>query len=155
MPAGCFFTCKNQKCEGFDKKMTMIGPWPLGKIEEILEKEDTDDEARLNQLKEEGREFFCIAFPNDENLPMYGWRVQKWCSRCNCMWDYDITMENEDQEFVEAYEKADLPTKCPKCEKQLKDYRKALDAGMECPLCAEEMGQERWFANENPVIKER
>lgn len=160
MPAGCDFTCKNEECEQCDSGIVITAPWPLGKIELIINapnvKEKEEFREGLIKMKNDGAKFACITYPNVAYLDTFGYRVQLWCPSCPCIWNYDVMLTEECTTFEEAYAKAkeegDIPFVCPKCEEDLMEYDDVLEEGIPCPFCKDELQQNRWMAKE--VCKE-
>jgi len=155
MPAGCDFVCKNEECQHYDTGFTMTAPWPMGKIDNVISqfrvKEMPEFQEQLKKLKENGREYVCIAFPNDEELEIEGYRITLWSLGAKCLWNYHIVLEDGQtlEDAILSYkERGELPEKCPQTKSDILDYTNAIKNGINCPYCNEELFQQRWYSQE-------
>jgi hypothetical protein len=152
MPAGCDFVCKNEDCDYFDTGFTITGPWPMGDIDEIIETDRVKAipqlQAQMKHMKESGREYACITFPNDDNIEAICYRVQLWSVEGNCIWDYDVFVEGEDN-LEETIKKSGLPDKCPNTGSEMISFKQTTKDGIDCPSCSKKLNQKRWFTNED------
>ena len=156
MPAGCDFTCMNEDCEQHKSGLVMTAPWPMGKIELVLNAPNVKKKEKfrdgLIKLKDEGVNYACITYPNIAHLDTIAYRLQLWCNVCPCIWNYDIVLTEDCPTFEEALEKAqkdgNVPEKCPSCESKLKHYDDVLEDGIICPFYKEDLQQNRWMAKE-------
>lgn len=160
MPAGCDFVCENEKCTEHRKGVVIINKWPLGDIEKVVEaravKKNEAFRRELIALKGTGRTYACITYPNVDNIPISGYRVQKWCQGCFCIWGWDIMLGEEvadtkeaSEKFLVALAKETIPLQCPKCSGvDLFDFQKVVEVGIVCPHCKEKMKTYTWFSNE-------
>jgi len=156
MPAGCDFTCKNEECEQYDSGLVLTSPWPMGKIELVINASNVKDKEEfrdgLVELKNNGQKYACITYPNVSYIDTIAYQVQLWCKSCLCIWKYDIVLTEDCPDFETAYAKAkengDVPDTCPKCSGELEDYESVLEDGIACPFCKEDMQQNRWMAKE-------
>jgi len=159
MPAGSDFVCENEKCKEYRKGIVILNVWPLGDISKIIESKNVkikeDFHKGLIGLREQGRTHACINYPNVDKVPVSGYRVQNWCQNCFCIWGWDI-MLGEDiadpklaaEKFPEALAKEPIPSKCPKCQDDLRDFQKIINDGITCLHCKEQMKTYTWFSNE-------
>lgn len=156
--------CQNEKCEQYRAGFTINGIWPLGNIDDVLKQEMVQINKGycegLEKLKAEGREYSCIRFPNDEDVPYAGYRVQKWCPSCCriCSYDAMITEENPEGDAEEVVAEAGITSQCPECKGFLMDFDDVVADGIDCPFCHEKMEQNRWFSNvrsEDPSVNQR
>ena len=151
MPAGCEFICKNKSCKCFDQGFTMTEPWPMGRIELVLNapnvKRDSDFRQGLIKLKNQGHKFACITYPNVARIDTDAYRVHLWSPEANCIWQFDIeTVDTEDDE--NTIDQSDIPEKCPKTGGELLDFQQVTKDTISCPHCGIPLQQDRWFTNE-------
>ena len=151
MPAGCDFVCNNEECSNYESGFTMTSPWPMGSIYCVLEsssvKRKDDLKDHLIQLKQDGRKYACIPFPNLDNIEHIATRVQLWSPDANCLWEYDVM--NPELDIQEAIKLAqDIPDKCPKTGGELLEFTKIIGSEVKCPMCGQKLSTNRWFANE-------
>ena len=141
--SGCDFICENEECEHAAKGIVVIGPWPLGEIEYILEhaniKHNKDYQNQLNELLKEDRKYSCIPMPNNTDIAVIGYRLQKWCQNCPCLWTYDLLLEDPNETLEETIamgvEQGLVKEKCPKCENHLIEHKKGKVRRFWCPYC--------------------
>lgn len=149
MPAGCDFKCKNKNCDYFDTGFSFTGPWPMGRIDEIIKSEQVQKipelVGKLKQLKEIGRDHICITFPNVDNIETTYYRVQLWNQQEKCLWQYDIL---KDIDLENSLSNANLPKECPKTGEEMISYQTAIRDGIDCPSCGVKLTQNRWFTQE-------
>lgn len=152
MPAGCEFTCKNEECKHNNTGFIILGPWPLGRIELVLDdpkvKENKEFYAELIKLKKEGRKYVCINYPNNANIPIEGYRIQKWCSFCKFIWNSDAMLKDGITSAEEAIKVANITSRCKKCNGFLMDFDDVLENSIKCPHCEKTLQQSRWFSKE-------
>ena len=119
MPAGCNFMCVNEKCDHYRAGFTINGIWPIGNIEDVIKQDKVYNNKTFKEgiikLKKSGREFTCICFPNDEDVPYIGYRVQKWCQNCKCIHSYDAMIDEDTMDSDEVIKKANVQSTCSKC----------------------------------------
>jgi len=153
MPAGCEFTCINVDCKHKGTGFVVVGPWPLGRIELVIEdpkvKENVEFRKSLIKLKKEGRKYVCINYPNNTDIPIEGYRIQKWCKNCNDFWNSDAMFDKGATTLEEAIETSDIAINCTQCQGILMDFDDILKDGIKCPHCGESLQQNRWFSKEN------
>ena len=159
MPAGSDFVCENDKCKEHRKGIVILNIWPLGDISKVIDAKNVQEKEEfckgLMALRDQGRKHACINFPNTDKIPVSGYRVQNWCQNCFCIWGWDI-MFGEDivdpkqasDRFPGALAKEPIPSLCPKCNGELKDFKKILEDGIICLHCKEKMKTYAWFSNE-------
>jgi len=151
MPAGCDFICKNKKCEHFDTGFVFTAPWPMGDIDEIVNSPEIANTKELREeilkLKDSGREFACITFPNTSEIETECYRVNLWSPGANCLWQYEVQLDGNS--VSSAIKEADLPKECPRSGSKMINYREALNDGINCPHCKKELKQFRWFTKED------
>ena len=152
MPAGCDFICDNEDCKQYKTGFSMTAPWPLGEIDLVIKARNVQKDQEFAQgliaLKEEGRSHVCINYPNVEHIPTAGYRVHRWCSKCKCLWLYDVMLADENEDFEKALERSDIPNECAKCGEKLLDFEGVIEEKISCPHCDEELKSSRWFSNE-------
>jgi len=155
MPAGCDFICKNEECEHNGKGIVIIAPWPLGDINKIIDAPNVSKHEQLRnellKLKIEGRKYACINYPNIDEIGTEGYRVHKWCSKCNRLWTYDAMVQDENETIEDTLGKADIPEKCLICDAVLQDFNSLVSedgVGINCPHCKKPMVMSTWFSNE-------
>ena len=152
MPAGCDFICENTECPHSKGGFVMTGQWPMGKISLVINlpqvKKLKSFRDELVKMRDKGRKYACINYPNINEISTEAYRIQKWCKRCSCLWSYDVILDEDAKTFEEALPKADIPEKCPSCDKPLLDFEDVLEEGISCPHCEKVMEQNRWFSNE-------
>ena len=158
MPAGCDFVCENEKCKECNKGVVIINKWPLGDIDKVIEaaavKKNKEFQDHLISLKGD-RKYACITYPNVDKVPIAGYRIQKWCQSCFCIWSWDVILEKEfvdskeaSEKFQEAAAKENIVSQCPKCNNDIKDFDAVAKDGIICPHCSGTMKTYRWFSNE-------
>ena len=152
MPAGCDFICKNKSCEHYNAGFTITDPWPMGRIELVLNasnvKKDAAFRKGLINLKNQGRKYACITYPNVDSIEKVAYRVHKWSEDARCIWQYDAVIENPEDTMHTTINDAELPTTCPTTGCELWDFYTVTDKGVNCPHCGITMHQDRWFTNE-------
>ena len=164
MPAGCEFICDNKNCAQYKSGIVIAGPWPLGKIEEIigilskniitLKGSRKDYYNKLLEYKKEGVKFASIILPNSLEIPIAGYRLSFWSEKARCVYQMDIETNGKpltealmDQEF--------LGGSCPNlgCTRRIDNcelipFEKTVTNGVNCPFCGIKMKQDRWFSND-------
>lgn len=151
MPAGCEFICKNSSCQEFNKGFVITGPWPIARIEMIItsnsckQKDKFRDE--LIELKNQGRKYACIIYPNYGEITAIGWRINMWSTEAKCIWNYDILFSEE--KGLEQLIEEQVPKTCPKTGKTLLSFNEIVSEGIMCPSCNIKLMQNRWFTNED------
>jgi len=152
MAAGCEFICKNEDCPNYETGFTLTGPWPMGQIGLIIRASNlklmSEFREQFERMKEEGKRYACITLPNIDEIPVEGYRIQKWCDARSCVWNYDIMVQKEGETIEETLQNAELPESCHKCGGFLLDFERAIEEGINCPACREPLFQSRWFSNE-------
>lgn len=151
MPAGCDFVCKNEDCECFDTGFTITAPWPMGGIDEILASKKVTEIPELKEniqnLKNSGREYMCITFPNKDDISTKCYRVNLWDEGNKRILQFDV-IKGEGQEMIEALGNANLPKTDPQTGTKLKTFVESIADGIDCPYCKKSMNQDKWFAKE-------
>jgi len=152
MPAGCEYICKNESCEHYDKGFNMASPWPMGNIALVMNapnvKKNIEFRKGLIKLKNAGRKYACITYPNVADIKTEAYRVHLWSSSANCLWQYDVPAK-EDIPLDELIEKASLPKVCEKTGGELWTFDQTTKQNIRCPHCNQYMQQSRWFSNED------
>ena len=139
MPAGCDFICRNEECEHIGKGIVVLGPWAIGNIGLIInsKKVENMEEFRegLIKLKDDGRKYACINYPLPDlsDIPVEGYRVQRWCDACKFIWQYDVVLDEDHKTFDEAMKIADVPDKCVKCDGEVQDFEALIESGNGLP----------------------
>jgi len=153
MPAGCEFVCVNEECEHKGKGFVVVGPWPIGRIELVIEdqkvKENVEFRKGLIKRKKEGYKHVCINYPNSSDIPIEGYRIQKWCKSCNSLCSFDAMLDEGVTTLEAAIESSGITANCGKCQGILMDFNEVLENGIECPHCNKLLQQHRWFSKEN------
>lgn len=148
--AGCEFVCKNEDCKAKDTGFTITGPWPLGRIELVIEnyqvKKMTDFRNQLLAQKKDGKRYVCIPYPNNTDIPIEGYRVQKWCNACKCVWSFDVMLSETAKDFESAKKEANISDSCSKCGGETDEFSKTQQEGLDCPCCNTKLKQYRWFS---------
>ena len=152
MPSGCEFICKNAECHHVDKGFVITAPWPLGRIELIINlprvKKKEEFRNGLILLKNQGRTHACITFPNDNDIPYEGYRVSYWSPEDKRVWQYDVMVKDLGDVSEAIKNDPDIPKKCPNTGGKLLSFVEAVKEGVNCPSCGVKMIQSRWFTNE-------
>jgi len=150
MPAGCEFICKNDKCEQYMKGFSITSPWPMGRIELIINskrvKENKEFRDFLITLKDNGEKLARIQLPDIDDIPVCAYKVSFWSDEAKCIYNYLVETQNLD-DFDEKFKNANIPEKCPKTGGELKSFDTVIKDGINCPFCKEKMEQNRWFSN--------
>lgn len=160
MPAGCEFSCENEKCKCYKTGFTIKGIWPLGNIGLIINstmvKINKTFRSKLIKLKDEGRKHACISLPNVDKIPIEGYRFSLWCENCHCLWEKDVFFTEEERSKWEDKnivpedwsQNVSLSYECPQCKGHLKSFDTVINEGITCPECKQPLTQNRWFCNE-------
>lgn len=155
MASGCEFMCENKDCKQYKNGIVVTAPWPLGDIDRIISCsnifKNKEFQDGLRKLRDQGRKYACLIFPNIDEIPTAGFRVHMWCDKCPCLWSYDAMLSIETVNMEDAIQKAKIPENCPTCESKLKTVNELLDekdGGIICPSCKVKMKSHPWFSNE-------
>ena len=152
MPAGCEFICKNKDCQHFNCGFSMVDAWPITRIELIIEqnqvKKDEPFRKKIIDMKNNGRKYFKIQYPNDNHVPKLGYSLNKWCSKCLIVWDFEALGEKDEDTLENCLKKSNIIENCSKCETKLIEFIDVIKEGIKCPICQKTMEQSRWFTNE-------
>jgi hypothetical protein len=149
--AGCDFKCKNEKCGCYKKSITLHGPWPLGKIDDILDVTEDEMAAQgLLKMKLNGFEMAKINYPDPSGIKAVAYAHERFCSTCKRIQMFDrkfeiIDSENDENSIIEK-EELIIPDNCD-CGTEYVDIEKAIENGINCPFCDEELEDNRWFVN--------
>jgi hypothetical protein len=151
--AGADFICKNADCKYCNTDFVMTSIWPLGDIDLVMKAAKGNEEyiRGMMNLKKEGRKYTCIKMPNHEDIPIVGYRIQKWCDFCRALRLFDAIKTSTKQSFEETIKEANIPDFCFTCNKRLKTFSEVTDSkgvGINCPSCNTKLTVIRWFANE-------
>ena len=163
MPSGCEFKCDNKECSNYNSGFTVLAPWSIGDIDKIINakavKKNQPFQAELIKLKESGKQYSCINYPNVDKIDKVGYRVQKWCDKCLVIWNFDAMIQNPEETAEETVEKANITNSCSKCNETLKQLTQMVEDGVPCPSCKQKLTHQVWFSNEtteeytrNPLI---
>lgn len=164
------FVCKNDACQYKDHGFVILSPWPLGKIEDIINSSRVqripDFKKVLEERKDKGVKYSCIQYPNSDNIRVVGYRVHLWCNKCLKLSEFDVLISEEDAQRItdnkcpandddivkNAIERANLPSNCPVCNEKFKTYLEMIDmkyGPVFCPSCKTAIPIPKvWFANE-------
>lgn len=152
MPAGCEFICNNESCEHVRKGFSITAPWPLGRIELLINAPNIKNKKlfrdNLINLKNDGRKHACIIYPNEANVKTEGFRVSYWSPEAKCVWQYDVLVINREDLEEAIRNDSNIPDSCPKTGCKLLSFNEITEEGIPCPHCGEKMLQSRWFTNE-------
>ncbi len=153
MPSACEFKCDNKECKHYQSGFTMLAPWPIGEIDRVIEADNVKldkkfQEELRNIKKAEGRKYACINYPNKNDIPKLGYRVQKWCDKCLMIWNYDAMIVNNEETVEETVSNAHIPETCIQCNGQLKTFVQVVEDGVDCPHCQKRLIPQVWFSNE-------
>lgn len=148
MPAGCEFICKNKDCVAFDTGFSISAPWPMAKIKIIINSSALKDKEKfkdkLIELKNSGREYALIQYPNIDKIQPEKYRIQMWSDEAKCIFDFQV--EQNDIIDNNIYEKYNI---CPLTNTKMRTFNEVCIDGIKCPHCKEKLTQSRWFTNEN------
>jgi len=151
MPAGCEFICKNKSCECHGQGFNITGAWPMGRIELVLNapnvKKDENFRNGLIQLKNDGRKYACITYPNVSRIPIVAYRLNMWSKKANCIYQHDVIL-NDNESLDDAIKRSDIPTICPTTQCNLLTFEEVLEHGIFCKKCGIPLQQDRWFTKE-------
>jgi len=152
MPSGFEFVCENKDCKYYKTGFVITRPWPLGDINLVIESDKVSKiegfKEELIKLRDQGKEYACINYPNTNNIPEIGYRIQKWCNKCSCIWTCEIVKEKEDETVAEGVERMGDITECSTCKGELMDFEVIKEDGIPCPFCKVKMKEKSWFINE-------
>ena len=149
MPNGCDFVCGNKDCECYDKRISLHGTWPIGRIKSVMDssvyKEDQEAQKSFRSKIAAGTEYACIPIPNKDGIKVKGRRIQLYCKGCKSIQNQDILAKTygKDKALEKlASEEIASPSPCPKCkgERASCETEKVL-----CPKCGQEMKRMGWF----------
>ena len=143
---GCNFICKNEECSCANTAFTLTGPWPLGNIDTIIEKyEEGDFKDHVKQRKALGYEYIKINYPNEYEIPIIGYSIEKFCPTCKRIQTFDVK-DTADE----------TPEICDVCNYEYVTFQEACDDenGLKCPFCDEKLFQNRWYVNEKEADDE-
>jgi len=155
--SGADFTCKNNGCACCGTGFAVTSIWPLGDIDLVIDAAKGDEEyvKGMTNLKKEGRKYACIKMPNQANVPVEGYRIQKWCDKCKAVRLFDVIKTFPEMTMEEAISEADymgdIHGTCFVCNSILKTFIEITDIngnGINCPSCKKKLTMTRWFANE-------
>ncbi len=154
MSSGCEFVCKNSECKNFNTGITITAPWPMGDIDKVMEssrvKENKEALETYKKLKEQGRKHACIALPDNDDIPVLAYRINKWCDKCPSIQTFDA-MVKENHTIEEIIEEANIPSNCPACNTKMKTLSELLDqetGGINCPSCNVKLKTHTWLSNQ-------
>jgi hypothetical protein len=150
MPAGCDFICKNEDCKYTNSGFVILAPWPLAKIEIVINSSSVNRlpelKEKLIQQKNNGTKFACIQFPNYDLVSASAYRLSFWSEEGKCIWQYDVELNGKT--IDEIMSGNDIPKKCEKTNCDIIGFNEILKSGINCPHCGKKMQQNRWYANE-------
>lgn len=151
--SGIEFVCKTDGCICCNTGFTMASTWPLGDIDNVIaaNKGNEDYIEGMTRLKAEGRNYACIKMPNKENIPIVGYRIQKWCDKCKAPRLFDAIMSSPEQSMEDTIKEANISEFCFKCGEKLMVFSELADENggkIECPSCSNKLTVRRWFVNE-------
>jgi hypothetical protein len=150
MPAGCEFVCKNIKCENYNSGFIVTSPWPMGKIELVINSKKVKDNKEFRDYiikqKDNGEKHFPIQLPNTDEIPITAYKISLWSDEAKCIYNYKVVINNIDN-LKDEIKLANLPEKCEKTGCQLRDFDSITNDGINCPECKEKLQQNRWFTN--------
>ncbi len=150
--AGADLTCENILCTCHDKGFTVTSVWPLGDINLVIGAVKDNEEyiKGMNRLKNEGRKYACIKMPNQANIPVVGYRIQKWCDQCKIIRQFDAMKTSSEELIEDTLKGANIPDTCSTCNEKLWNFSEMIDEtlGINCPFCNVKLAIGRWFVNE-------
>jgi len=133
MPSGFEFVCENKDCKYYKTGFVITRPWPLGDINLVIESDKVSKiegfKEELIKLRDQGKEYACINYPNTNNIP-------------------EIGKEKEDETVAEGVERMGDITECSTCKGELMDFEVIKEDGIPCPFCKVKMKEKSWFINE-------
>jgi hypothetical protein len=151
MPAGCEFICQNRSCTCFNQGFNITAPWPMGHIELVLNapniKENVSFRNGLIRLKNEGRKFACITYPNVANIEKVAYRINMWSKNISKLFQFDIEIQ-PDKTLEELIAESEIPSVCTESGGDLLTFDQVCKEGILCPHCEFQLKQDRWFTNE-------
>jgi len=153
MPAGCEFICQNHSCKCFNNGFNLVSPWPMGKIGLVLNAPNVRKNPKFREglirLKNEGRPYACITYPNLARIKIEAYRIEMWSKDAKCRYQFDLVVK--DNKTVEDLinESNTIPSTCPKTNGKLYTFEEATKIGINCPHCDFPLRQDRWFTNED------
>jgi transcription initiation factor IIE alpha subunit len=132
--AGCNFICDNNDCKCYNTGFVLTGIWPLGNVDEIIEKTTNEEILDLaKKRKEAGFERIKITYPDPDGITIVSYAIEKFCKKCKRIEVFEV---KNDQDTT--------PETCHICGEKYIDFNKATEDGLECPVCGEELKQNRW-----------
>ena len=144
VPSGCEFNCKNEKCSCFKTGFVMTSPWGMAKIDDVINStEDKEHKDFLEKVKVSGRTLACLVYPNVKKIETEAYRVQMWSPEAKCIWEYHVSSKNPENKKTWD---GQIPEKCPTTGCDLLSFQEVIEAGIKCPICNEDLSQNRWFA---------
>jgi len=152
MASGCEFTCDNKDCKCYKSGFIMLAPWPIGEIDKVIVskrvKENKAFQEELRKMKEDGKQYSCINYPNVDEIPTLGYKVQKWCDKCLVIWNFEAMVGKPEETPEETVENAKIIDTCSKCNEKLRSFPQVVEEGIDCPHCNQKLIQQVWFSNE-------
>ena len=154
MPAGCDFVCENEKCEYCKMKIQINGPWPIAKINTVINSQKikgTSHEEELKKRQSEGIKYACVAFPHMDKFNYNGVKLEKFCPKClkkfseYVVFFAPVSPKKLDRVFRKRVRESKFIKMCPDCGTRLLDLQRAMKEGIICPKCKVETKQNRWF----------
>lgn len=101
----------------------------------------------LVNLKNSGRDFACINYPNAKRLKTEAYRVNMWSPKAKRLYQFDI-LARDGMGLDELISISDIPRKCTKTNCDLLNFSEIIENGIMCPHCGKELNKEMWFSNE-------
>jgi hypothetical protein len=149
MPNGCDLLCQNADCECYDKRISLHGAWPIGKIGDVMKasvyKDNQEAQEAFQRRVAAGIEYACISIPNSDGIKPKGKRIQLYCKGCKEIQSQDMLAKayGKGKELNRVVDKEVVsPSPCSKCggERASCETEK-----VPCPKCGRDMKRIGWF----------
>jgi len=153
MSYGCDFVCENRQCKNTGCKIPIHGAWEIALIDAVAGSGKYRDnhgwQKALAEKKANGMKHALVPYPNTDDIPVVGYRVQFFCPVCLVLWDEDYLRESyPSKEAMLADIKAQGDSyKCRKCGHPALSAKKAKNEGIDCPGCHKPLNPIPWMVS--------
>ena len=150
MPTGIDFICSNNICPGYQKKISVHGPFPLANIADVLNipsiSSDELASSGLFSKMKDGVKYALLPLPSE--IKPVGIRLQYYLPAMKMILDRDLIWGQDDKiinSILNEEDDSDLFTK--QIGTLAKSSRRLFADGCSCPMCFEKMDKFTWFTN--------
>ena len=150
MPNGIDFICQNDKCPGYQKKISVHGPFPIANITDVLNipsvASDPSAFSSLVSKIRDGIKYALLPLPSE--IKPIGIRLQYYFPVTKMVLDRDLIWGQDDRiikSLLDGEDDSDAFTK--QMGTLAKSSRRLFADGCSCPICFEKMKPFTWFTN--------